>query len=324
MSKTFGRKPVRTFTIAALCASITAGAYAMGGKPSTRDTASIGGYTQTKYPIVLTHGLFGFDSIGTVEYFYGIPSALKRDGAVVYTTKVSAANTSEVRGDQLLFELRRLQATFGHQKFHLIGHSHGGQSVRYVAAVAPELVASVLTVGSPAQGTAVADAVQRVVDGTGTTSVVASVFNVLSRVIDALGGGVRLPQSSDGAMRSLTTAGAKDFNSRFPQGAPDGPCGSGAPIVNGVRYYSVSGTGRVTNLFDPDSVLGITSLFFGGRDNDGLVERCSSRWGEVLRDDYPWNHADQINQTFGMRGWGTPDPVAFYRSHANRLKLAGL
>ena len=80
----------------------------------------------------------------------------------------------------------------------------------------------------------------------------------------------------------------------------------------------------VTHLFDPDSVLGVTSLMFGGRANDGLVERCSSRWGVVLRDDYPWNHMDQVNQTFGMRGWGTPDPVAFYRSHANRLKLLGL
>lgn len=95
-------------------------------------------------------------------------------------------------------------------------------------------------------------------------------------------------------------------------------------MVNGVRYYSASGTGVVTNLFDPDALLGVTSLFFGGRANDGLVERCSSRWGVVLRDDYPWNHMDQVNQTFGMRGWGTPDPVAFYRSHANRLKLLGL
>ena len=39
------------------------------------------GYTQTKYPIVLVHGLFGFDNIGPVEYFYGIPSALRADGA---------------------------------------------------------------------------------------------------------------------------------------------------------------------------------------------------------------------------------------------------
>ena len=31
------------------------------------------GYTQTRYPIVLVHGLFGFDKLLGVDYFYGIP-----------------------------------------------------------------------------------------------------------------------------------------------------------------------------------------------------------------------------------------------------------
>lgn len=46
------------------------------------------GYTETKYPIVLVHGLFGFDKIGPVDYWYGIPSALRSDGAKVYVTQV--------------------------------------------------------------------------------------------------------------------------------------------------------------------------------------------------------------------------------------------
>ena len=48
------------------------------------------GYTQTKYPIVLVHGLFGFDNIGPVEYFYGIPEALRSGGAQVFVSQVSA------------------------------------------------------------------------------------------------------------------------------------------------------------------------------------------------------------------------------------------
>ena len=63
------------------------------------------GYTQTKYPIVLVHGLFGFDRIGPVDYWYGIPSALRSDGAKVYVTQVSAANSTEVRGEQLLTQV---------------------------------------------------------------------------------------------------------------------------------------------------------------------------------------------------------------------------
>ena len=60
----------------------------------TLSTASAGTYTQTKYPIVLVHGLFGFDNIGPVEYFYGVPSALRADGAKVFVVQVSAANST--------------------------------------------------------------------------------------------------------------------------------------------------------------------------------------------------------------------------------------
>ena len=52
------------------------------------------GYTQTRYPIVLVHGLFGFDSALSIDYFYGIPDALRQGGAKVYVAQVSAANST--------------------------------------------------------------------------------------------------------------------------------------------------------------------------------------------------------------------------------------
>ncbi|UZD55122.1 esterase/lipase family protein [Caldimonas aquatica] len=282
-------------------------------------------YTQTRHPIVLVHGLFGFDAVGPIDYWYGIPSALRAGGAKVYVPQQSAANASEVRGEQLLSELRRLKAAYGHTKFNLIGHSHGGQTVRYVAAVAPELVASVTTVGTPHFGSPVADAIKTGTDVTGTIGFVSQVVNGFASLLSYLSGGSGLQQNSEAAMNSLTTAGAADFNRRFPAGAPTSTCGSGPSQVNGVRYYSMSGTSVITNVLDPsDGLLGLTSLAFLGKDNDGLVGRCSSRWGQVLRDDYPWNHLDEINQSFGLRGLFTPDPVAVIRAHANRLKLAGL
>ena len=58
-------------------------------------SASITGYTATKYPIVLVHGLFGFDTLAGVDYFYGIPESLTKDGATVYVAQVSAANSTE-------------------------------------------------------------------------------------------------------------------------------------------------------------------------------------------------------------------------------------
>ena len=71
-------------------------------------TSQAAGYTQTRYPVVLVHGLFGFDKLGPVEYFYGIPAALSSGGAKVYTPQVSAANSTEVRGEQLLLEVKKL------------------------------------------------------------------------------------------------------------------------------------------------------------------------------------------------------------------------
>ncbi len=282
------------------------------------------GYTQTRHPIVLVHGLFGFDAVGPVDYWWGIPSALREGGARVYVTQQSAANASEVRGEQLLAELRRLQAAYGHQKFNLIGHSHGGHTIRYVAGVAPELVASVTSVGSPHAGSPVADDIAAALDGTGSTAVASKLFDAFAGLISVLAGEAK-PQSSEAAMRSLTTRGSADFSQRFAAGKPTTACGEGAGVVQGVRYYSIGGTGVVTNLLDPsDGLLAVGSLSFKGAANDGLVGRCSSRWGVVLRDNYPWNHLDEVNQAFGLRGIFTPDPVAFYRSHANRLKTAGL
>ena len=71
-------------------------------KADITDITAATGYTQTKYPIVLTHGMLGFDNLLGIDYWYGIPSALRRDGAKVYITEVSQLNTSEARGEELL------------------------------------------------------------------------------------------------------------------------------------------------------------------------------------------------------------------------------
>lgn len=120
------------------------------------------GYTQTRYPIVLAHGMLGFDSILGIDYWYGIPQALRRDGAQVYVTEVSQLNTSELRGEELLQQVEEIVAISGKPKVNLVGHSHGGPTVRYVAAVRPDLVASVTSVGAPHKGSDVADLIRQI------------------------------------------------------------------------------------------------------------------------------------------------------------------
>jgi triacylglycerol lipase len=282
-------------------------------------------YAQTKYPVVLVHGLLGFDAIGPINYFYGVPSALRNSGATVFTPNVSQSNSTELRGEQLLLQLRSLKAQYGYAKFNLVGHSHGGNTARYVAAVAPELVASVTSVGTPHAGSKTADGIKNFTDAAHVTGLAVAVVDGLSNLIAFFSGSSGNPQSSFAALQSLSTAGAADFNRRFPQGAPTTACGQGAEVVNGVRYHSYGGTSVLTNAFDvSDGVLGAGALFFGFEQNDGVVGQCSSHWGKVIRDDYPWNHLDEVNQAFGLRGLFSPDPVAMYRAQANRLKTLGL
>ena len=106
-------------------------------------------YAHTRYPIVLAHGMAGFNQIGPIDYWYGIPQNLAANGASVYVTQVASFASSVVRGEQLLQQVKEIIAITGARKVNLIGHSHGSQSVRYVAAVAPKLVASVTAVGGP-------------------------------------------------------------------------------------------------------------------------------------------------------------------------------
>ena len=283
-------------------------------------------YTQTKYPIVLVHGLLGFDSIlGVYDYWYGIGDELKAGGARVYTASVSASNYTEVRGEQLIRDLDTLRAVTGQQKFNLIGHSHGGPTIRYVASVRPDLVASVTTLGAPNTGAPMADLLNTALPaGSVQRAWVAGFVDALSGFLGALSGNSD-PQNALGALSSLSTAGATRFNQLHPQGKPTTSCGTGAASVNGVRYYSMGGTSVLTNVFDiGDPVLGAGSLVFGFEQNDGLVGRCSSHWGTVLRDDYGWNHLDEVNQVFGLRGLFSSSPASVLRAQANRLKSLGL
>ena len=281
------------------------------------------GYTQTRYPIVLVHGLFGFDSFLGVDYFYGIPSALRRDGARVYVAQVSAANSTEVRGEQLLAQVKNIMAITGASKVNLVGHSHGGPTIRYVAGVAPGLVASVTSIGGVNKGSRVADILRGAAPaGTLSETLVNNAAKAFVALINLGSGGTSLPQMPTAALNSLSTSGSLAFNRRFPQALPS-DCGNGPELVNGVRYYSWAGTQPVTNLLDvSDGPLGIMSLVFGEA-NDGLVSACSSRLGKHLGD-YRQNHLDEVNQVVGLRDWFAADPVTLYRQHANRLKQANL
>lgn len=305
-------KNTTTKTLATTCGVICLG---LAGIQSAH-----AGYTETQYPVVLVHGLAGFDDIqGAVEYFNGIPAALEDGGAEVFVTQISAANSSELRGEQLLAQVEDIVAATGAEKVNLIGHSHGAPTARYVAGVSPDLVASVSTVGGVNWGSAVAD----VINDSGID--VNGLGDALFSLIDLVSSGGGLPQSTESALASLTTAGSVAFNQNFPDGVPSSYCGNdGAREANGVRYYSWGGNRTITNVFDPsDYLLAVTSAAFD-EPNDGLVSACSQKLGQVLNVGYRMNHLDEVNQLLGLKAVFGPNPVDLFRQQANRLKRTGL
>jgi triacylglycerol lipase len=322
-------------------------------------------YAATQYPIVLVHGFSGTDKIGGVlEYWYGVQEDLEAHGAKVYTANLSGFQRDDGpngRGEQLLAFVRQVLAVSGAAKVNLIGHSQGGLTARYVAAVAPDLVASVTTIATPHHGTTIANLVQSVltIDPTGlTTPWLAGLLDTLGTVLNSQH---ITNQDVLAGVQALTPAAVADFNRRFPSAGlgADGTCTSGKPTetVTGAdgksythRLYSWTGTairptpplfgvkGAVDTstmpLVDPANVADPSTLAMLATGtwmvnqvdgpNDGLLDACSSLYGDVISTNYKWNHFDEINQLLGVRGAFAEDPLAVMRLHANRLKTAGL
>src|SRR5699024_9694746 len=115
---------------------------------------------------------------------------------------------------------------------------------------------------------------------------------------------------------------------RLPEGARLSGCGERAGEENGVRVYCWRGTCGLTHLLDPRAKAmagaGLAVRGSDDSDNDGLVGRCSSHLGQVIRDDYYMDHLDEVNQLLGLVSLFETNPKTVFRQHANRLKNAGL
>jgi triacylglycerol lipase len=288
------------------------------------------GYTETQYPIVLAHGFLGFrTALGILDYWYGIESELEEDGATVYVTEVSPINSSVNRGEQLIVQLEEIRAIEGdpNLKFNLIGHSQGGIDIRYVAGVRPDLVASLTTVASPHHGV---DLVDILGGGGAIPPAILDFFGDLIGDLWALLAGNDNPNDAMAALAAFDPAVLAAFNAdpRFAGGLPSSYCGQGEAVTQtsaGPRYnYSWTGHSPLTNILDIlDPVFGLTSLLYD-EDNDGLVEVCGSHFGQVIRDNYIMNHLDEVNQLLGLVSIFETNPKSVFRTHANRLKEAGL
>ena len=284
---------------------------AVGGAPDAAPAAVPHG----PYPIVLAHGLFGFDKIGPLDYFYGIADALRARGRTVVATRVDAVQASDIRGAQLVAAIEEVRATTGAAKVVVIGHSQGGLDARWAAAHDPDAIAAVITVATPHLGSPVADVALGLAPGNSTAA--------LDALANLFGLAPGSSSSFSGALQTLTTDGAAAFNAANP----DAP---------GIPYWSVAGRSNFAGAGGCPASTDVTAAWDGSVDpmklelspvagllalaalpatpvNDGLVTVDSATWGTFLGC-VPADHFDEVCQLAGQSaGIGNDfDCVAMY------------
>ncbi len=216
-------------------------------------------------PVVLAHGLCGFDRIlvgrrPVKEYFPGIRAGLEAAGNRVLATRVSPTAGIADRAVQLKAFIRR---EVGLTPVHLIGHSMGGLDARFMISRLgmDRQVLSLTTVGTPHRGTAFA-------------------YWGVRRLARLLCPVFRAANVSTDAFFDLTTDACRRFNERVP----DAP---------GVRYFAVAGVCESPWL-GPEYRLPAGIIGRSEGPNDGLVSVASATWGEQT-DVWTGDHLNLVN-----------------------------
>lgn len=311
-------------------------------------------YAKTRYPIVTATGFTGAPKmVGIVDYWYGLENALKaRGNSHFYVPLLSSLATENIRVKQMEAAIQRILAETGTDKVNLIGHSQGGYTVRAYAALHPEQVASVTTIGGNHRGSRMADLVWEL---NGKVASVApelrdAIVWIVEKVmwLNGVLNGADLEQEALPTLYMSTTQGSLEFAENVSDFAfnPDcnGPMdtratGTYVDAAGETRpydfpVYSWVGSGAPTSLFksgqnllDPSGVgmslsYKVLKNWLAGGPNDGVVTTCSAALGEVISTSYYWDHLDEVNQLFGLTP--KPDPRTVIVAHANRLAQQGL
>ena len=246
-------------------------------------------------PVVLVHGLSGFDRVfrtkrPSQEFFPGVRSHLEMAGNRVLMPRVSATASIATRAGELKAFIRR---EVGTAKVHIIGHSMGGLDARYAVSRLglDSQVLSLTTIGCPHRGTAFADWGVRM-------------FGRLTHPL------FRAMGISDDAFYDLTTESCGRFNADTPN-------------VPGVRYFSVAGVIERPWLAHGWKLpCGIVRKAEGP--NDGVVSVASATWGESTAI-WQGDHLNLVNwPNKRMRKAGEwPDRTGEYAALLGQLQQAG-
>ncbi|KAF2169225.1 hypothetical protein M409DRAFT_64963 [Zasmidium cellare ATCC 36951] len=264
-------------------------------------------YQAPKHPIILAHGLLGFDELGLgganlpgIEYWYGITQALAAKGVEVITSAVPPSGSIEDRAGKLA---EAIEGRAGGKAVNIIA----GLDSRYmISRLQPSnlKVLSLTTIATPHRGSSFADYLFAQIGMTNIPKIY--------KAMESFG-------LETGAFSQLTREYmASSFNPRTPD-------------VEGIKYYSYGAQ------FEPH----LLSVFRKSHDviakvegpNDGMVSVESSRWGEYKGTLNHVSHLDLINWSNRLRWyfWELTgkrkknfNAIAFYLSIADMLAKEGL
>ena len=234
-----------------------------------------------KHPIVLAHGLLGFDELRLagnflpgVHYWRGITEAMRANGIEVITASVPASGSIEERALKLGHDIA---SKANGKSVNIIAHSMGGLDARYmISRLQPDNVEvlSLTTIASPHRGSAFADFCFQEIG----SQHLPHFYKFFDRI------GV-----STGAFHQLTRRYMKEeFNPKTPD-------------VEDVRYFSYGSTVAPSYWSAFYRSHGIVEKLEGA--NDGLVSVESAKWGTYKGTLVDVSHLDLINWTNRLRWW---------------------
>jgi len=273
-------------------------------------------YSTPQLPIVLAHGLLGFDELHlagsllpSIHYWRGIKDAFSRNNIECITTTVPRTGSIEQRAAALS---EQIASRARGRDINIVAHSMGGLDARYLISricptqksspSPPFRVRSLTTIATPHHGSSAADMLFRDIG----PDLLPRIYAMLDRLsIDS------------GAFAQLTTSYVNDH---FNPSVPDDPS---------VRYFSYGAT-ATPHLFSvfrlSHDLMEITE-----GPNDGLVSVRSSRWGEYKGTLVGVTHLDLINWTNRIKRVAARlgiveerfNAVAFYLGVADMLAKEG-
>ena len=236
----------------------------------------------SKFPIILHHGLFGFNKIMFLEYFNGVPKALRNLGYEVYVTKVNPIGSVKERASQLAAQIDHILELSGKEKVNIIAHSMGGLDARYLVSQLGfgDKVASISMISTPNHGSYIAEMIVFAYDLN---------KKLTKKIFDLIG----FPKVSDTNIIKQALIAIRDCSEKYVRLFNQ-------TVTNHSMVYYQSWAGSTstrksdqTASMDPLFIIPYWILREKRGHNDGLISVSSAKWGHY-KGLISADHLDQI------------------------------